>query len=261
MGVFCVITIAFISWSRIVNWYDRYLDRRLYKSFDGRMTEENEGPCVNAVVMTSSWWRHHHDDVSMGAVVDQVFVRQSPNFGGAERSPKNDPSVGFAYPTMKKDAKNSRSDGMKKTHFETKSKKGRGRAWCHRVVISVLRSKPLRDPQYMRENKKLWKVDDVPWYTNAFLMVAEQREKCGGSGKDEIPLVWHSCSRVWVCVCVWAGFGNSKVEKERHQSQNNGTRSTSRAMGVEEVWSDIVDIEAKVRDKDWNAEEPSDVIW
>ena len=82
------------------------------------------------VIMTS----RHHDDVSMGAVVDQVFVRQSPNFGGAERSSKNDPSVGFAYPTMKKDAKNGRSDGMKKTHFETKSKKGRGRD----VVISVL---------------------------------------------------------------------------------------------------------------------------
>lgn len=58
------------------------------------------------------------------------------------------------------------------------------------------------------------------------------------------------CVCVFVGVCVCIGFGNSKAEKERYESQNNEPRSTSRATGAEEVWSGIVDIEAKVRDKD-----------
>lgn len=87
------------------------------------------GACIN---ISMAVYECCFDDVSVGAVVDRSFVRQSPNFGGAKRGPKNDPSVGFAYPTMKKDAKNSRSDGVKKTDFETKSRKGRG----HDVVMT-----------------------------------------------------------------------------------------------------------------------------
>ena len=70
-----------------------------------------------------------------GAVVDQIFVRRGPSFGDSERRRNNDdPSVGFAYPTQKKDAKNDRSDDrMKNTHFETKAKKGRE----HKVSSTV----------------------------------------------------------------------------------------------------------------------------
>ena len=63
------------------------------------------------------------------AVVDQIFVRQGPNFGDAETKSRSDPFVGHGN--------QSRPTAKEQPHSETKSKKGKTTTIVSRAFTSV----------------------------------------------------------------------------------------------------------------------------